>query len=86
MKVLFTPEGWEDYTFWQERDRKLAKRLNRIIKDMRRDPFSGIAKPEALKRNYSGFWSRRLTDEHRIVYRVKDENLEIVACRGHYGD
>ena len=84
MRVLFTPTAWEDYTWWQETDRKLCKRLNRIIKDIRRSPFEGIAKPEPLKGTYSGFWSRRLTEEHRIIYRVRDDAVEIVACRGHY--
>ncbi len=84
MKIIWELRGWNDYLFWQENDRKTLKRINRIIKDMCRDPFDGIGKPEALKENLSGFWSRRIDDEHRIVYDIKDDNIRIISCKGHY--
>lgn len=84
MKILWEDRGWNDYLYWQENDRKILKRINNIIKDMCRNPFDGIGKPEALKDNLSGFWSRRINDEHRIVYDVKDNFLRIVSCKGHY--
>ena len=84
MKILWEDRGWNDYLYRQENDRRILKRINSIIKDMCRDPFDGIGKPEALRENLSGFWSRRINDEHRIVYDVKDDYLRIVSCKGHY--
>ena len=84
MNVMFTPSAWEDYQFWQERDRKVARKLDKLIKEMRRTPYDGLGKPEPLRNNLSGCWSRRLSQEHRVVYRILDGTLEIIQCRGHY--
>ena len=89
MKLLWTEQGWADYTHWQSADLKTLKRVNELIKDALRNPFMGIGKPEPLRNEMSGWWSRRITQEHRMVYRVtghKDlQALEIAACRFHYG-
>ena len=89
MKVLWTPAGWDDYLYWQAVDHKILLRINELIKDMRRTPFSGIGKPEPLRNETAGWWSRRITQEHRLVYRVSgkgdEQTLEIAACRFHYG-
>lgn len=85
MRLVFTPNAWEDYTYWQIADRKVLKRINLLIDDIRRDdPFEGMGKPEMLRANLSGLWSRRITDEHRLVYFVQDGDLVIVAARYHY--
>lgn len=84
MRLVWTPSSWEDYLWWQEHDRKILKRINLLIKDVLRDPFAGIGKPELLKANLSGYWSRRVTDEHRLVYSATDKEIVIVACRYHY--
>jgi toxin YoeB len=84
MRLVFTETAWADYQWFQDRDRKLLKRINSLIRDVLRTPYEGIGKPEALKANLSGYWSRRINDEHRLVYRVKDTDLVIVACRYHY--
>lgn len=76
--------GWEDYLYWQQSDRKVLKRINSLIKDTIRDPFQGIGKPEPLKGNLSGWWSRRITNEHRLVYRVENKVMIILQCRFHY--
>ncbi|MDR0996615.1 MAG: Txe/YoeB family addiction module toxin [Zoogloeaceae bacterium] len=78
--------AWDDYIFWQTHDRKILKRINALIKDIERDSFDGIGKPEALRGNFQGYWSRRIDDTHRIIYRIKDRHLEILQCRTHYGD
>lgn len=85
MQISFHENAWEDYLWWQQNDRQLLKRLNLLIKDIERDPFSGIGKPEALKHDLQGFWSRRISDEHRIVYQVDSDTIYIAQCRGHYG-
>lgn len=85
MKTVFSEAGWEDYTFWAETDRKTTKRINRLVKEIKREPFTGIGKPEPLKGPLSGWWSRRIDDEHRLVYRVRDDIVEIIQVRGHYG-
>lgn len=77
-------DAWEDYLYWQLNDKKTLKRINQLIKDICRNPFDGIGKPEALKGNLSGFWSRRIDGEHRIVYAVETNSIIIIACRGHY--
>ncbi len=82
--ICFEDAGWEDYQFWQKEDRMILKKINQLIRDIQRDPFEGIGKPEALKNDLSGFWSRRITDEHRIVYRIENDELIIAQCRGHY--
>lgn len=84
MRLVFTPHAWEDYTCWQSTDRTLVKRINRLIDDTSRDPFAGIGKPERLKYGISGAWSRRITDEHRLVYIVRDEDLVLLQARYHY--
>jgi toxin YoeB len=80
----FTDEGWNDYVYWQTQDRKTLKRINDLIKDVERDPFAGIGKPEALKHSLSGCWSRRIDETNRLVYMVTDDELIILACRYHY--
>ena len=84
MNLVFSPQAWEDYQHWVQTDRKLVKRINELFKDAVRNPYSGIGKPEPLRHALSGFWSRRISDEHRMVYRVAGENLEIAQLRFHY--
>ena len=88
MKPTFLPQGWDDYREWGEQHRKTQMRLNRLIEECRRDPFKGAGKPEPLRHDWAGWWSRRITDEHRLVYRVVGEGegraLEIAQCRKHY--
>jgi toxin YoeB len=84
MKILFAPEAWEDYLYWQEHDKKILKRINELIKAIRREPFSGIGDPELLRFNWSGFWSRRINREHRLVYAIENDTLLIAQCRYHY--
>ena len=82
--VTFTLAAWEDYLYWQKADKKLLARINRLIAEITRTPFEGTGKPEALRENYAGFWSRRINDEHRLVYEVLDEQIRIISCRYHY--
>ena len=84
MNLVFTPEAWQDYVHWQATDTKQLKRINQLIKDTLRMPFDGIGKPEALKADLSGYWSRRINDEHRLVYEVTKTELVIISCRYHY--
>ncbi len=84
MHIVFVKESWEDYLYWQKTDKQKLKRINILIKDIIRNPYSGIGKPEALKHKYSGFWSRRIDSEHRLIYRIQDEQLQIAKCRFHY--
>lgn len=84
MKLVFAEAAWEDYLYWQKQDRKMVDRINKLIRDIQREPFSGVGKPEALKHALAGFWSRRITDEHRMVYRVSGEELQIAQLRFHY--
>lgn len=84
MKLIFAGQAWEDYLYWQKSDKKLLKRVNSLIKEIQRDPFEGIGKPEPLKHALSGYWSRRINDEHRIVYKVLDDSLLIAQLRYHY--
>ncbi len=84
MKLVFTETAWADYLHWQATDRALLERLNQLIKETSRTPFTGIGKPEPLRGQLSGWWSRRLTREHRLVYRVADDALHIAQCRFHY--
>ncbi|ODT56528.1 MAG: hypothetical protein ABS59_00710 [Methylobacterium sp. SCN 67-24] len=88
MRIIFSAASWSDYLFWQQTDKAVCDRINELIKDTRRSPFVGIGKPEPLSGNYAGFWSRRITREHRLVYRVTGkgdtQSLEIAACRYHY--
>lgn len=84
MKLVFADEAWEDYLYWQKQDRKMVERINKLIRDIQREPFAGVGKPEPLKHALAGFWSRRITDEHRIVYRIEGDELQIVQLRFHY--
>ena len=84
MKKIWSDISWDDYLYWQKENKKLMKKINDLIKDIERNPFKGIGKPEPLKNNLSGWWSRRINETHRIVYRVENGNLEIAQCREHY--
>lgn len=84
--ISFEDQGWEDYLYWHQTDKAKFKRINQLIRDIQRDPFDGIGKPEPLRHQLSGLWSRRIDDEHRLVYAVKDGNIVIAQCRHHYGD
>ena len=84
MRYVFLDQGWEDYQHWMQVDRGMLKRLNRLIEDCARSPFSGIGKPEALRDDFSGWWSRRIDGEHRLVYRIEGDALVIAQCRFHY--
>lgn len=84
MKLIFAEEAWEDYLYWQKQDRRMVERINKLIRETQRAPFEGVGKPEALKHALSGFWSRRITDEHRMVYRIEGNDLLIAQLRFHY--
>lgn len=88
MKIVWTINAWDDYLYWQRTDAKVVKLINELVRDAMRDPFRGLGKPEPLKANLKGWWSRRITVEHRLVYRVRgagdEQTLEIAACRYHY--
>ena len=84
MNVTFTPEGWEDYQYWLKNDKRILKRVHELMKDIGRSPFEGIGKPEPLKHNLSGCWSRRITEEHRIVYRPTESAIVFMQLRYHY--
>ena len=84
MRLIWSDKSWNEYLGWQSSDKKVLKKINSLIKDIKRDPFVGIGKPEPLKYELAGCWSRRITDEHRLVYIVEDETISIVSCRYHY--
>jgi len=84
VKLIFSAHAWNDYLYWQKTDKAIVKRINALIKDIQRSPFEGIGKPEPLKHALSGFWSRRINDEHRIVYKVTEGNILIAQLRYHY--
>ncbi len=84
--ISFRDRAWADYLYWQETDKAKFRRINQLIRDIQRDPFGGIGKPEPLRHNLAGLWSRRIDDEHRLVYAVEGENLIIAQCRYHYGE
>ncbi|MCD4773593.1 MAG: Txe/YoeB family addiction module toxin [Bacteroidales bacterium] len=84
MKYIFVDESWEDYLYWQKNNKKTLKKINDLLKDISRNPFLGIGKPEPLKHKYKGFWSRRINEEHRLIYRVKNNEIHIAKCRFHY--
>ncbi len=84
MNLTFTPSAWDDYQWFQQQDRRLLKRINQLIQEILRTPLEGIGKPEPLKGDLSGYWSRRINDEHRVVYAVRSEEIIIVACRYYY--
>jgi toxin YoeB len=82
--IHFDPDGWEDFQYWLATDRKMARRIVRLINEIQRDPFDGIGKPEPLKGDLSGYWSRRIDDEHRLVYRADNDEVKILKARYHY--
>jgi len=85
MTLQFSSRAWEDYLYWQQHDRRILKKINSLLEDISRgDPYSGIGKPEPLKHSFSVFWSRRITDEHRLVYRISDDVIQIAQARYHY--
>jgi toxin YoeB len=84
VKLIFSEQAWEDYLYWQKTDKKLLERINALVKDISRSPFAGIGKPEPLKNALSGYWSRRINDEHRIVYKIIDGSMLIAQLRYHY--
>jgi len=84
MILKFSDNAWEDYLYWQKQDKKILKRINELIKEIQRDPFKGKGDPEPLKYNWSGFWSRRINREHRLVYAVGNDEILIAQCRYHY--
>ena len=86
MRLMWLSEAWEEYLYWQKQDPKTLERINIIIKETRREPFVGIGKPEPLRSNLTGWWSRRITREHRLVYKVENNMLIIMQCRFHYSD
>ena len=85
MKVTFSDDGWGDYLYWQAQDRKILKRINQLLGDISRNENTGIGKPEPLRHEWAGWWSRRVTQEHRLVYRLSDNGAEVAVCRFHYG-
>jgi len=84
MRLIWSDKSWEEYLSWQSTDKKVLKKINSLIKDIKRDPFEGIGKPEPLKYELQGCWSRRVTDEHRLVYEVESDAIYIVSCKYHY--
>jgi len=84
MNLTFTDEAWNEYLYWQSIDKRVLKKINSLIKDVKRDPFSGLGKPEPLKHELQGYWSRRITDEHRLVYEIFERNVIVISCKYHY--
>ncbi len=84
MNLLWTDDSWEEYMYWQAHDKKILKRINTLLKDIKRSPFDGTGKPEALRFELAGCWSRRITSEHRLVYKVQETNIIVISCRYHY--
>ena len=84
MKIIWSEKSWNDYLYWQSTDKKMLKKVNQLIKDIQRNPFEGIGKPEPLKYQFNGFWSRRISDEHRLVYEISENSIAIASCRFHY--
>lgn len=84
MKLIFSENAWEDYLYWQQTNRKILKRINALIKDIQKNKYKGIGKPEPLKHNFSGYWSRRINSEHRLVYRIDEDSIMIAQMRYHY--
>ena len=84
MLIRFHPRGWEDYLYWQQTDKAMLRKVNALIEAIRREPFSGLGKPEPLRHDLRGYWSRRITDEHRLVYFVAGDTVDILQCRYHY--
>ena len=86
MRKVWFDEAWEDYLYWQKQDKQTLKKINDLIKDSERNGYSGLGKPEPLKGDFSGFWSKRIDDKNRFVYRIVGDVLEILSCKGHYND
>ena len=86
MKYIFVDESWEDYLHWQTTDKKMLKRINDLLKDIARNPYNGIGKPEPLKHKYQGYWSRRINEKHRLIYKIREDEILIAKCRFHYDD
>jgi toxin YoeB len=84
MKLIFVEESWEDYQYWQKTNKSILHRINQIIKDITKSPFEGIGKPEPLRYKYKGYWSRRIDQEHRLIYKISEDEVWIVKCRFHY--
>ncbi|MFC0181016.1 Txe/YoeB family addiction module toxin [Thorsellia kenyensis] len=84
MNITFSDQAWEDYIYWQKIDKRLTKKINDLIKEIKRTPFEGTRKPEPLKHNLAGFWSRRINEEHRIIYEISNSAILIASCRYHY--
>ncbi len=84
MNISFTENAWEDYLYWQNMDRKIVKKINGLVKEIKRNPFTGSGRPEPLKYDLAGKWSRRITEEHRLVYQVEEDNIIVYTCRYHY--
>jgi len=84
VKIIFSTQSWEDYLYWQRTDKRILKRINGLIKDIRREPYKGKGKPEPLRHALSGYWSRRINEQHRIVYKIKEDSLFIAQLRYHY--
>ena len=82
--ISFSEKAWKDYIYWQSQDKKTLKRINALLKDTSRSPFEGLGKPEPLKENLSGYWSRRIDDTNRLVYCISDDIIEVISCRSHY--
>ena len=83
-KITFTEQGWEDYCYWQKQDKKTLKKINILLEDIKRNGYNGIGKPEPLKNNLSGFWSRRIDNANRLVYKINIDTIEIIQCKNHY--
>jgi toxin YoeB len=84
MNILFTDDAWEDYLYWQQTDKQTLRKINQLLKEIQRTPFSGLGKPEPLKHQLQGCWSRRIDSEHRLVYEITDNTLKVIGCRFHY--
>ena len=85
-KIVFTEQAWQDYLYWQGQDKKTLRRINQLLQDISRNGYTGIGKPEPLKNDLSGYWSRRIDDVNRLVYRILGDTIEVLQCRGHYKD
>ncbi len=84
--ISFSEDGWKDYLYWQTEDRKTLRRINQLLQDILRNGYDGIGKPEPLRENFTGYWSRRIDSVNRLVYRISGDDVEVVACRSHYND
>ena len=84
MKLIFSENAWEDYLYWQNTDKQILKRINEVIKDIQKNKYKGIGKPEPLKHNLSGYWSRRINNEHRLIYKIEEDKIMIAQLRYHY--